>query len=301
MSFVSYAQNREDVRLMRAFAGQPNGFYIDVGANDPTIRSITRGFWEMGWHGINIEPLPGAFGRLAAQRTRDCNLNIGISHCQGTLRFYECVSESSLSTFSPSLAAWWAGPPHRLVFQEHRVPVMTLAQVCEQYVRQEIDFLSIDVEGHEREVISGQDWKRWQARVVIIEDGVAAETGRNCHDQWEQLMLQADYRFALSDGINRLYVRKEDEHLIPLLQRPVTPADDYIPYEGQCLVRELARLWGYEQLGPISQRTLRTVGDWARRRPKISAAAKRLLRVLVRHANNETGSRSRSALPPTSP
>jgi FkbM family methyltransferase len=271
MPLVSYAQNREDVVLYRALSGQPQGFYIDVGANDPTICSISKCFYELGWHGINIEPVPSVFRRLAAERTRDINLNIGLSNCQQTLRFHECLNESTLSTFSPSLAAWWSAPPRSYVFKERHVPVMTLAQVCEQYVRQPIDFLSIDAELHERAIIEGHDWKRWRARIVVVEDGISADTGRTCHDQWEPYLLRADYRFAFFDGVNRFYVRKEDEHLLPLLQVPANSTDNYISYEQ-------ARWCGYEELGPVSLMIFRKLRDLAKRHPRMSAAAKRLVR-----------------------
>jgi FkbM family methyltransferase len=281
MPLVSYAQNREDVLLHRALSGQSKGFYIDVGANDPTVCSITRGFYDMGWNGINIEPVRGVFQRLAAQRTRDINLNIGISNCRQTLRFFECISESTLSTFSAASAAWWAAPPHGYVFKEREVPVMTLAQVCEQYVRQPIDFLSIDAEMHERAVIEGHDWKRWRARIVVVEDGISSETGRSCHDQWEPYLLRADYLFAFFDGVNRFYVRKEDEHLLSLLEVPANSNDNFIPYERECLTKELARWCGYEELGPVSLMIARKLRELARHYPRVSTAAKRLVRLLL--------------------
>src|SRR5215472_13324959 len=122
MPVVSYAQNREDVVLYRALSGQSKGFYIDVGANDPTVCSITKCFYELGWNGINIEPVREVFQRLAAERTRDINLNIGISNRRQTLPFYECVSESTLSTFSPTLASWLHAPPRSYIFKERQVP-----------------------------------------------------------------------------------------------------------------------------------------------------------------------------------
>ncbi len=281
MPLVSYAQNREDVLLYRAFSGRSEGFYIDVGANDPTVCSISKCFYDLGWHGINIEPVRPVFQRLAAERTRDINLNIGLSNCRQTLRFYECVSESTLSTFSSASAAWWSAPPRGFVFKERQVPVMTLAQVCEQYVRQPIDFLSIDAEMHERAIIEAQDWKRWRARIVVVEDGVSAETGRTCHDQWEPILLAADYLFAFWDGVNRFYVRKEDEHLLPLLQIPANSTDDFVTYERHCLTQELARWCGQEQLGPVSTMIVRKLRALAKRYPRTSTAAKRIVRFVL--------------------
>jgi FkbM family methyltransferase len=281
MALISYAQNREDVLLYRALSGQAKGFYIDIGANDPQVCSITKCFYDMGWNGINIEPVREVFQRLAAERTRDINLNVGISNRRQTLPFYECVTESTLSTFSPALATWLSTPPRNFGFKERHVPVMTLAEVCEHYVRQPIDFLSIDAELHEREVLEGQDWRRWRARIVVIEDGVSTETGRTCHDQWEHYLLQADYRFAFFDGVNRFYVRKEDEALLPLLQVPVNSTDSFITADRISLAKELARRCGYEDLGPLSLAIAYKLRDLARRHPRMSAAAKRLIRFVL--------------------
>ena len=58
MRFISYAQNNEDVLLWRALGHVRDGFYIDVGANDPVEHSVTKAFYDAGWRGISIEPLP---------------------------------------------------------------------------------------------------------------------------------------------------------------------------------------------------------------------------------------------------
>src|SRR5213592_2165760 len=99
MAIVSYAQNGEDVLLDRALRTQPPGFYIDVGANDPVIDSVTKMFYDRGWRGINVEP--GAiFARLAAARPRDVNIQMALSDRAGTREFYEFPDAGGLSTLS---------------------------------------------------------------------------------------------------------------------------------------------------------------------------------------------------------
>jgi hypothetical protein len=75
VTFVSYAQAKEDIHLLRALAGVRHevGFYIDVGAWDPDIDSVTKLFYDAGWHGINIEPSTKWFARLIEKRPRDIN------------------------------------------------------------------------------------------------------------------------------------------------------------------------------------------------------------------------------------
>jgi FkbM family methyltransferase len=100
---ISFAQNQEDLLLDRAL-GKPNGFYVDVGANDPEIDSVTKLFYDRGWRGINIEPNPVPFRRLAARRPRDINLNVGASNTAGELTFYTVPEGDGWSTFNQVFA-----------------------------------------------------------------------------------------------------------------------------------------------------------------------------------------------------
>lgn len=226
MTTISYAQNAEDIVLDRVFARGRRGFYIDVGANGPVVDSITKHFYDLGWHGINIEPSAQPFQELAAARTRDVNLNVGLSDVAGEGTFY-AFEESTISTFSPQSAARL----HELgkTSTTLTVPTMTLAEVCAAHVTGTIDFLSVDVEGHEYQVLSGADWKRWRPRVVVVE-ATEPTTPIPAHERWEQILLDAEYLFATFDGVNRFYVRAEDADLVPSLAIPANPNDDYMPY-----------------------------------------------------------------------
>ena len=153
MKIISYAQNYEDVLLNRLFPDRPGGFYIDVGAYHPVFDSVTKLFYERGWQGVNIEPIPSMFELLADDRPRDVNLHMGLSNLEGNLTFYEVPAEMGSSTFAEEHAEGLRRKGLRL--EERSIPVTTLARVCEQYAGQTIDFLKIDVESHEREVLEG--------------------------------------------------------------------------------------------------------------------------------------------------
>jgi len=239
MTITSYAQNHEDVLLARLFPPGLNGTYIDVGAMDPVLHSVTKLFSDRGWAGINIEPATFPFERLQAGRPRDVNLNVGLSDHEGTLTLYESDPNSGWSTFSADQAS-----QHResgLTFVERSVPVMTLAQVCQKYVTDTIDFVSIDVEGHERQVLEGGDWRTWRPRVVLVE-ATEPNTSITTHHQWEHVLLDADYLFAAFDGLNRWYVRAEDERLLAALATPVNVLDDYEPHRFTAQIADL-RFW----------------------------------------------------------
>ena len=231
---ISYAQNREDVLLNRVLGGS-TGFYVDVGASHPTFDSVTRWFYEQGWRGINIEPLPGMYQKLAKRRPRDINLNIGVSNTAGSLLFHE-VAESKdaqgdvggRSTFDPAIAEQHrrAG---RLV-TDFVVPVRTLSEVLAEHEVGDISFLKIDVEGHERQVIEGLDLRRYRPRVILLEATRPMATIAS-HGEWEPLLLAAGYLYATFDGLNRYYVRQEDHDLLERLEAPATVLDDFVPYD----------------------------------------------------------------------
>jgi len=227
---TSYAQNHEDVLLARLFPKGLTGLYVDVGASYPIANSVTKHFYDLGWRGVNVEPAAHPFAQLAEARPRDVNLNIGLSDAPGSLTLFEFPPElSAASTFSAEQAAWHGD--NGLPSVERTVEVSTLARVCAQQVGDTpIEFMSIDVEGHERQVIAGGDWTRWRPRVVLVEATQPATTIPT-HDEWEGLLLDADYAFATFDGLNRYYVRTEDRALLPALATPVNVTDDYVPYE----------------------------------------------------------------------
>jgi FkbM family methyltransferase len=212
MRFVSYAQNFEDVILNRAFKDRDQGFYIDVGAADPVGHSVTKNFYERGWQGINIEPGSTAFALVQADRTRDINLNVGIGRIPGEFLFYEAPDSVGISTFNEDWRQFWQNRDGQ-VFVEKTVKVMTLAQVCELHVHEPIDFLKIDVEGHENEVIAGADFFRWRPKVVVVEGG---------RKRFDQKLLESNYLHATFDGVNNYFVAEEHKDLIPLLARPVS-------------------------------------------------------------------------------
>jgi FkbM family methyltransferase len=220
---VSYAQNGEDIVLARAFGDRPAGFYVDIGANDPTEDSVTRLFYDRGWRGINVEPQLSYFQALCEARPRDTTLNIGIAAKAGTLTMHYVPRAPGMSTFSEKQAMLLADAGYEL--EQRELAVRPLDEVLEQHADQEIDFLKVDVEGLEHEVLDGVDWSRWRPRVIVVETTPEEEP-------WERRLLDAGYRRVLWDGINLFFVRAEDaEKLGPVLARPaVSVLDGYDPW-----------------------------------------------------------------------
>jgi FkbM family methyltransferase len=214
---ISYAQNFEDVILNRVFAGKSDGFYIDVGAGHPETDSVTRWLYGQGWCGVNVEPVPFLHELLVASRPRDVNLNCAVgAHAEPSRTFYE-VSITGWSSFDPDCIA--LARQHDATITERTVPVLPLRDICARHVHGPIDFLKVDVEGWEREVLSGGDWQSYRPKVVVVEATRPNSSTPN-HDQWEQILTDNGFIFAYFDGLNRFYVEEGHRDLIPRLALP---------------------------------------------------------------------------------
>lgn len=223
MNFISYAQNFEDVMLWRALKHVENGFYIDVGANDPTVDSVTKIFYERGWHGINIEPLPSHHADLSKERPRDINLQCAAGAESGELVLWEC-DVRGWATASQEVVAQHMADGHDGMF--HKVPVRRLAEICEEFVSDDIHFLKVDVEGFEESVIRGMDFSRFRPWILVIEATKPNSTMEE-HKKWESLVFDARYVLAYCDGLNRFYVAKEHPELLGALRYPPNVFDSF--------------------------------------------------------------------------
>jgi FkbM family methyltransferase len=224
MTFISYAQNYEDIMLFRALRDVVDGFYVDVGANSPDEHSVTKAFYERGWHGINIEPVMEFHQQLLTARPRDINLPIAISDTTGFVDFHDVVG-TGLSTISPKIAEDHRAAGYEVV--KRRVVVETLDEVFRKYVSGDVHFLKIDVEGLEDAVLRGVslvDVRPW----VIVVEATAVLSEVQTHASWENLLTGRGYSFVYFDGLNRFYVAEEHPELVRSFQSPPNVFDDWM-------------------------------------------------------------------------
>jgi FkbM family methyltransferase len=229
---VSTASNREDVLLWRAFRGRQNGFYIDIGAGDPNYGSVTRWFYSKGWRGINVEPHPEVFRILDQWRPEDINLNCAVSNRIGRFDFHKVVIDEvglgwGLSSFNSESAE--KARAHGAVVEEISVETITISDIVRHHCDgAEVDYLKIDVENHEESVIRSADWSRFRPKVLCVE-ATFPNSATPCFCQWEYLLVNAGYVFALFDGINNYYVRPESPEILPQFNCGVNIADHWRP------------------------------------------------------------------------
>src|SRR5262245_35677095 len=183
---LSYSQNMEDYHLWLAFGGQRTGSYIDIGAGHPIADNVSFWFYERGWQGIVVEPQPELAALYERLRPRDVAVRGLVGAERGEADFHVVDRLHGLSTIREDVAQ--TAPSFGVDYQTRRVPVMTLAQLCESHGLGAIDFLKIDVEGAERDVLVGGDWRRFRPKVIVAE-AVHPMTSEPSWQEWEPFLL----------------------------------------------------------------------------------------------------------------
>lgn len=195
---TSYAQYNEDIILHALLHDADDGFYVDVGANYPTVDSVTRLFYEKGWRGINIEPIKSLHHQLEAERPEDINLHCGAGEKNGKATLREYKQLPGHSTFDTSQKESHGKAP----YIDYEVDIRTLTDILDEHKPSHIHFMKIDVEGFEKQVVAGNNWSKYRPEIMCIE-------ANHVTDDWRPEIENAKYRLFISDGLNEYYVAEE--------------------------------------------------------------------------------------------
>ncbi len=166
---VSYAQEGEDIILKRIFNNTPKGFFVDIGAHHPFRFSNTFLFYQNGWRGINIDPIPGIKNIFDESRPEDINLEIGVGLERKEMVYYN-FKEKALNTFSESVSTHYQNH-NRELESKINIEVFPLAEILDNYVPagMKIDFMSMDIEGLEFDALSSNNWEKYKPKCLLVE------------------------------------------------------------------------------------------------------------------------------------
>jgi FkbM family methyltransferase len=220
--FISYAQNFEDVILWRALKHINNGFYIDIGAQDPVVDSVSRAFYEKGWRGVHAEATLHYADKVRRNRPDELVVQAAIGAGEGSLRFFE-IPETGLSTSSHDIAMKHQAEGHKVV--ETEVPLIPLSVVLAQAGGRDVHWLKIDVEGMEQSVIDSWLPSKIRPWIVVVESTLP-NSQIPSHEAWEASLLGLGYTFVYFDGVSRFYV--SDEH--PELRQVFGPGPNFFDF-----------------------------------------------------------------------
>lgn len=220
---ISYAQNFEDVMLWRALHHVDRGFYIDIGAQDPVVDSVSLAFHEQGWTGIHVEPTEHYAKLLREARSGDVVLQAAVGRTKGIRPLYE-IRNSGISTLNRAIAQKHV--ERGFTVEERSTEVIPLSKVFELAGDRDIHWMKIDVEGFEREVLAS--WGASAARpwIVVVESTLPMSQTPS-HAAWERLLKHRGYRYVYFDGLNRFYVAAHVARLARSFGAPPNVFDDF--------------------------------------------------------------------------
>lgn len=205
----SYAQNFEDVTLRRALRDIDKGFYVDIGGYHPRMHSVTKHFYDKGWSGLNVEPNQVMLDRFVAERTNDINIGVAIGGRNSEIDLH-IIGSTGLTTTVKSIASGHAVAGYATTGVK-KVKMFTLETLFENYcMGRTVDFLKVDVEGAEPDVILPCKFQSNRPRIILIENS----------NGYHEDLLSKGYVFCWFDALNRWYVRQEDEWRCDLVARP---------------------------------------------------------------------------------
>ena len=197
----------DETELVGNFFGESTGFFVEVGANHPRDGSQTWHLEQSGWNGILVEPQPELAEQLRQERKAKV-FSVACSSPENAGQYRALHLAGRLSALDRNRMA-----PDIKSSTTLAVRLETLDSVLTQGdAPQPIDFLSIDVEGHEVEVLSGFNFAHWQPRLILLEDWV--------HDlSRHRFMVKSGYKLVRRTEINGWYVPPHTRVPVRLLER----------------------------------------------------------------------------------
>ena len=149
---------------MRCFGGRAEGFYIDIGSGHPVYDNMSFAFYLKGWSGITVEPNPWLARLTRAVRPRDRHLEALVGAARG--RSHLLCGERLPRPLDHDRRPCPRGAKRSSARLANAidVPVTTLKELCEQHAPRTFDFLKVDVEGAERDVLLNGDWQNYRPR-----------------------------------------------------------------------------------------------------------------------------------------
>ena len=210
-NYRSFSQSGEDmiVRFVLEQFGIDKPTYLDIGAYHPTRFSNTAYFYAAGSRGINVEPNPLLFQAFLRHRRNDINLNVGVGRSSGETDFY-VMAPDTLSTFERETAEELARLPGHRLQSVVQVKVLSLPDlIARHYALRPPDFLTLDAEGLDINILQSVDFVAWAPLVICCETLSYAPNNEGVKNQPLIRFLESvGYTLMADTWINSIFVLK---------------------------------------------------------------------------------------------
>jgi FkbM family methyltransferase len=203
----SYSQEGEDLIVERLLGGKRGGIYVDVGCHHPFRFSNTYLFYSKGWNGVCIDPLPGTKRLFYKCRPRDIVIEAGVSKIAGLMKYF-MFNEPALNTFDENVANQRGELRNYKIEQVLDVATDRLDSLLKAaQINGPIDFMSIDVEGFDLQVLETNDWNIYKPKIIIVEAlGVATKFIDLMNDPVVRYLTDKQYILYVKTGNSLIFI-----------------------------------------------------------------------------------------------
>lgn len=169
--YSSHSQFGEDMITRFLTNDRPFGFYVDIGAHHPIAISNTYHFYLKGWRGIVVDAASGTEELFRLLRPRDLALSLCIGTEDGLDVEYFEFDQSALNTIDPVVAARTVSEGRGVLKGSRKLSTTRLATCLARHAPRDtsIDFMSVDLEGLDEDILLSHDWAAWCPNIVILE------------------------------------------------------------------------------------------------------------------------------------
>ena len=197
----TYAMDGEDIAIIKYVDQKKDGFYVDVGAHHPIQRNNTHLLFKRGWSGINIDVNEFSIDLFNFLRPKDINIQTAISDKNGEITFYYQKDFSQLNTTDIEIAK----EHFNNNFKERSVKCQLIETVLEnsKFKNKKIDFLNVDIEGAEMDVLSTLNFEIYNPTVICIEILGYRELGLN--EREKQIKNNEIYKYLSSKNYKKVW------------------------------------------------------------------------------------------------
>ncbi len=204
---ISYSQSGEDLLIafiFEVFIKNAKPTYLDLGAHHSSFMSNTYLFYKKGCRGVCVEPDPLLFEEIKKNRSKDVCLNVGVGFSDKKEADFYVLSASALSTFSKAEVEKCSA--YTTVEKIIKVPLLSINEIIEKHFTTAPDFISLDIEGLDFEVIKTLDFINHRPKVLCVE--TIENSTEKKHSEINEFMLSKDYMVYADTYINTIFVDK---------------------------------------------------------------------------------------------
>ena len=205
--FFNSSQFGEEKKISKLFDKNFKGTYVDLGCFHPVRSNNTLQFYKKGWKGLNIDLNQLTIDLFNFARPADTNICAAISNKKVKKKLYFLGDLDSKNTLDLNHKNW-LGKHFNINKKDFKIKIVktkTLNEILNKNKLYNIDFLNIDIEGHEFEVLKSVNFKKFNIKVICVELINFNKFSRNKKNQLVSLLKKNKYKFVDKSEINYIF------------------------------------------------------------------------------------------------